>query len=433
MATKGFLIIYFLTVSNQGKYLQGNFCVNSCQQDYTPDTNYICQPQYGFEVGCGYEETACVSHCYSGFYPDENYICQKKIAVAGSDVACRSNCVFSCYPGYFADENFICQQKPIVAGSDVSCNTVNTCYFADKNFICQKKPIVAGQDVACGTVTFHKDQDIPPTRDEGVSQDFLPSPLNSENPFALIMPNLFVFAKQIDSALFAPQPTTLRLISIFLYSSKLICQPNLQAQLRVLNLVPTSPDPYNRQSVNSESTYVGTDEFSFKIINSNGRIFVRRLQDEINHEEAYQPYASKCRSISAWGVISQNGVGPFFKLDSNRNAENNLNAYFNLLKHYYTYLYEEESVGLKIKILMSQSGPTKARSKDQNIIENVWGKSNMRLDMMSIIIEMSYGIVFINNGLIFQIILSNLFTKVYLREQSQSYNQIKSQESHTKN
>ncbi|KAL4509688.1 hypothetical protein ABPG73_022904 [Tetrahymena malaccensis] len=93
----------------------------------------------------------------------------------------------------------------------------------------------------------------------------------------------------------------------------------------------------------------------------------------------------------------------------------------------------EESVGLKIKILMSQSGPTKARSKDQNIIENVWGKSNMRLDMMSIIIEMSYGIVFINNGLIFQIILSNLFTKVYLREQSQSYNQIKSQESHTKN
>jgi len=78
-----------------------------------------------------------------------------------------------------------------------------------------------------------------------------------------------------------------------------------------------------------------SDESSFSLVGSNGRIQVRRTVDEDYQENTIQ-YKIQSDSLMVWGVISYHRVGSLVRVDSIEEGETTLNRkrYLTLLQRY---------------------------------------------------------------------------------------------------
>jgi len=137
---------------------------------------------------------------------------------------------------------------------------------------------------------------------------------------------------------------------------------------------------------------VFSDECVFKLVNSNGRTFIRRTEEEIWEEDCIQYHQKHSQSIMVWGAISSDGVGPLVLMDR-YDVEGYLNAFRYRLRRYYPEVYGD---GM---LFQHDNAPTHtatvttkwfrdkgidclewpSKSPDLNIIENVWGKIKYEL------------------------------------------------------
>ena len=83
-----------------------------------------------------------------------------------------------------------------------------------------------------------------------------------------------------------------------------------------------------------------TDECAFRLTNSNGRVFIRRTEEELWEEDIYQPHIAMTSSVMVWGAISIDGGGPLVRLEGNITAQDYLNTFNHRLRRFYPELYE---------------------------------------------------------------------------------------------
>ena len=95
--------------------------------------------------------------------------------------------------------------------------------------------------------------------------------------------------------------------------------------------------------------YVFSDESSFSLFSSNGKIFVRRKSGN-NYTADNIQHKNQSESLMVWGAISINGVGPLVRVDQLVEGEDTLNGnrYLILLQRYllqnYPYLKDQEGI-----------------------------------------------------------------------------------------
>ncbi len=84
-------------------------------------------------------------------------------------------------------------------------------------------------------------------------------------------------------------------------------------------------------------TVIFSDESSFQLMNTNGRVYIRRFAEEQDLHGGIK-MTSQCETLMVWGAISSRGVGPLMRIDSIEEDKKTLNGprYLKLLQRYLT-------------------------------------------------------------------------------------------------
>jgi len=136
-----------------------------------------------------------------------------------------------------------------------------------------------------------------------------------------------------------------------------------------------------------------TNESSFRLVSSNGRIFIRGQQNEALQEDAVQHSTTWAKTIMVWGAISPAGVGPLVRMEGNVDADEYLNAFRYRLWRWYPGLYNQSMIFQDDNASSHTAGLANewfekygilrlewpSKSPDCNIIEDIWNHLKYQL------------------------------------------------------
>ncbi len=146
-------------------------------------------------------------------------------------------------------------------------------------------------------------------------------------------------------------------------------------------------------------TVVFSDESAFRLVDPNGRIFVRRMEEESLEPFSYQTSVSSSKMVMIWGAISSAGPGPLVRIQGKLDGEEYLNLFRYRLWRYYPGLYDGSQIFQDDNATPHTSDIVNewfakhsirrmdwpSRSPDINIIEDVWNK--LKFEMRGKIFE----------------------------------------------
>jgi len=140
-------------------------------------------------------------------------------------------------------------------------------------------------------------------------------------------------------------------------------------------------------------TIIFTDESTFKLVQANGRVFIRRKEDEALQEDTVQYSSAWAKSVMVWGAISHAGVGPLVKVEGTIDGEEYLNLFRYRLWRWYPGLYDQSMLFQDDNARPHLARPVNSwfekynilrmdwpsKSPDCNIIEDIWNHMKFQL------------------------------------------------------
>ncbi|KAL4467285.1 hypothetical protein ABPG72_016879 [Tetrahymena utriculariae] len=115
----------------------------------------------------------------------------------------------------------------------------------------------------------------------------------------------------------------------------ILTQQNIQKRQEFAN-------EYKNWTIDDWLQVIFSDESSFCIINSDGRVKVRRLKNEQFLPDTVQAYSQYGAKLMVWGCISRKGVGPLVRITGTLNGDEYLHIIRYRLKKYYPELFTGE-------------------------------------------------------------------------------------------
>ena len=136
-----------------------------------------------------------------------------------------------------------------------------------------------------------------------------------------------------------------------------------------------------------------SDESIFRMVNPNGRTFVRRLEEEEVEPFSIQACDSSSGLVMVWGAISSAGPGPLVRVEGTLDSEEYIKLFNCRLWRYYPGLYDgtqifqddnaaphtADNVNEWFKKYSINRMAWPSRSPDLSIIEDVW--NSMKFEM----------------------------------------------------